>query len=203
MSNFFNLGSKKVLNVNEEEKSLEDHVSTTESDVSMEVMTPNLSKQCFYSNTSFVKRIQLNQKLNFRKEKIKKELESIEKQLEMQQKGCDHIRVCIGWSGPYLCRDTSFCTCLFCREYDPESNYKTINASSFKENLYYHGEMLSYREGRLIELQNLAVNLLNENPEITINELTIIISEMIKQEKNLRENKDLGLAIKLVPNKNK
>jgi hypothetical protein len=131
------------------------------------------------NNTHF-NQIKYNRTIIENQKKLLSELEQIQKQLSEQQENCDHIRVCIGWNGPYLYRDTSICNCLICGKKDPESNYRTIEAYDYKSELYSHGELESYRNERMSELQNLALNIIDKREDITPEQLVEIMSDIIK-----------------------
>ena len=90
--------------------------------------------------------------------------------------------MCLGWDGPYQCRNTSICTCLLCGENDPKSEHKVIEAAYYKANLYSHGELAIYREKRLHELRELATNLMNEDSHLTESELAEKIDEKVSAE---------------------
>lgn len=123
-----------------------------------------------------------NQTIMEKQRQLLSELKQTQNQLSEQQENCDHIRVCIGWNGPFLYRDTSICKCLICGKNEPESNYPLIEAYNYKSELYSHGELESYRDERMSELQNLAMNIISEKEDITIEQLIEIMNEMIKNE---------------------
>ena len=131
-------------------------------------------------NNIHFNQIKYNQTIIDRKRQLLTELEQTQKQLTEQQENCDHIRVCIGWNGPYLYRDTSICECLICGEKEPESNYPVIEAYDYKSELYSHGELESYRTERMSELQNLALNIISKKEDITTEQLVEIMSDIIK-----------------------
>ena len=139
-----------------------------------------MSKLIIENNEQKYNKIKYNQTLTQSKKKLITELEEIKKQLEVQKEDCDHIKVCLGWNGPYQYRDTSICECLFCRESDPETNYPLIDASYYKDEIYSHGELSKYRESRMIELQNIAMYLLKENPNLSYDELISRMNIIIK-----------------------
>lgn len=124
--------------------------------------------------------INYNLLLSQRKNMLKKEIDRIDSELEFQQDVCDHIKVCIGWDGPFLYRDTSICKCLLCGKNEPDSRYPLIEAYDYKKEIYCHGELSSYRENRFIELQNLAINILNRKPDLSITQLVEIMSDIVK-----------------------
>ncbi len=124
--------------------------------------------------------INYNLLLSQRKNMLKKEIDRIDSELEFQQDVCDHIKVCIGWDGPFLYRDTSICKCLLCGKNEPDSRYPLIEAYDYKKEIYCHGELSSYRENRFIELQNLAINILNRKPGLSITQLVEIMSDIVK-----------------------
>lgn len=127
-----------------------------------------------------IKKIKYNQELIKNKIKLEKELKMISKEIEDSQKSCNHIRVCLGWDGPYQYRDTSIHLCLLCREYDPDTKYKGIDATNYRKLIFSHGECESYREKRLLELQQLAMNTMLANPTITEEELIQKLTEIIE-----------------------
>ena len=155
--------------------------SSAEYSDKMEKLVSELINSLEKSN-SLSKRIQYGQKMISRKESLEKELEDVNKQIDFHQRECDHVNVCLGWSGSYQCRDTSICKCLFCGEYDPESKYNHLDATNYMSELYDHGQYESLRRDRLQALQNLAMNIISEKEDITIEQLIEIMNEMIKNE---------------------
>lgn len=155
--------------------------------------------------------ISYNLSLCQRKNILKKEIERIDSELKLQQDVCDHISVCIGWDGPYLYRDTSICKCLICGQNEPDSKYPTIEAYNYKKEIYSHGELSSYGKDRFIELQNLAINILNRKPDLSMIQLVEILSDIIKNPVTSKyqdlaiidsiERKEQESVKKLVPNK--
>lgn len=138
------------------------------------------------------------QKIKYNKELIKtrirlaNEQNMIEKEIEESQDSCNHIRICLGFNGSYQYRDTSIVQCLFCSEVDPRSLYNIIDATYYKTVLYEHGQFSFYREKRLLEIQELAINIIVEHPEITeaelVTELNHIIKEDIEKTKVLKKS---------------
>lgn len=128
------------------------------------------------NNIIFTK-IRYNQSLNNDKVKLLNELKSIEKRLDYIKNNCDHVAVCLGINTESA---TSVCECLFCREVDPNTNYKKIDASNYKVELYGHGELAVDREERMLELQMIAMNLSNANLSLTNEELIDSINRIIK-----------------------
>lgn len=114
------------------------------------------------------------------KEQLEFKLKNIEDQLEVSRKECDHVRVCIGWDGAHQCRDTSFHTCLFCGENDPESRYKTIDATNYKDCLYDHGQLYHYRKNRLKALQELTKCFLDKDETLSCEDLVEKITKFIE-----------------------
>lgn len=96
------------------------------------------------------------------------------------QKECDHIVVCLGYDGLYQYRDNSFGTCLLYEKNDPNSNYKIINTTYFKETLYGNGKTYKNRVRRLKEVQNIALRIARKNPKITEIELVEEITNIIE-----------------------
>lgn len=106
------------------------------------------------------------------------QISNIKNELEVFQKLCDHINVGLGWDGRYLCRDTSICKCLFCGKENPQSKYPLIKAFNYKDELYSHGEELSYRTSRMIDLQELAVKIMERKENISNEQLSIVLNEI-------------------------
>ena len=133
-------------------------------------------------NENVCDKIKYNQSLDQRKEQLLSELEEVNKQIKEQQKDCDHISVCIGWCGLHLYRDSAYHKCLICGENSPESRYPIIEAQNYKREIYSHGEEYKDREDRFIELQNLAIYILNRKPDLSMKQLVEIISNIVKDE---------------------
>lgn len=58
-----------------------------------------------------------------------------------------------------------------------------MDATNYKSSLYGHGESSSDRENRLLEIQELVVNMLGENPELKEEELVTRLNEIMKEDK--------------------
>ena len=125
-------------------------------------------------------RIKYNQELIKNKIRLEKQLKMVNKEIDENKKLCDHIRVCLGWDGPFQYRDTSFHTCLFCQKDDPDSQYRMIDATNYRKLKYSHGEYEMAREARLLEIQELAMGIMKENPSITEKQLVEELTEIIK-----------------------
>ena len=132
-------------------------------------------------NENVCDKIKCNQSLDQRKEQLLSELEEVNKRIKEQQKECDHISVCIGWCGLYLYRDSAYHKCLIC-ENSPESRYPIIEAQNYKREIYSHGEEFNDRKDRFIELQNLAIYILNRKPDLSMTQLVEIMSNIVKDE---------------------
>lgn len=133
-------------------------------------------------NENVCDKIKYNQSLDQRKEQLLSELEEVNKQIKEQQKECNHISVCIGWCGLYLYRDSAYHKCLICGENSPESRYPIIEAQNYKREIYSHGEEFKDRKDRFIELQNLAIYILNRKPDLSMTQLVEIMSNIVKDE---------------------
>lgn len=66
-----------------------------------------------------IQKIKYNRELMKTKIRLKKELNMVEKEIEESQDSCNHVRVCLGWNGPFQYRDTNFIQYLLCSEVDP------------------------------------------------------------------------------------
>lgn len=130
-----------------------------------------------------IQRIKYNRELIKNKIRLKKELNMVEKEIEESQDSCNHIRICLGWNGPYQYRDTSITQCLWCSEVDPRSLYNIIDATNYKSSLYSHGQYSSDREKRLLEIQELAINMLMENPKLTEEEMVTRLNGIMREDK--------------------
>ena len=141
-------------------------------------------------NNKFYEKMQYSKSLIDEKNKLTKQLRDVDKKLDTLRYGCDHISVCTGWYGPFQYRDTSVCECLFCREKNPETKYRVIEAAYYNKDKYGHGELSFHRDGRMEELQCIAMSLLTENPELTnfdlANNMSRIVAENIDSSKKLR-----------------
>lgn len=130
-----------------------------------------------------IQKIKYSKELIKNKIRLKKELSMIEKEIEESQDSCNHIRICLGWNGPFQYRDTSITQCLLCSEVDPRSLYNVVDATNYKSSLYGHGEISSDREKRLSEIQELVVSMLVENPKLREEELVARLNEIMKEDK--------------------
>ena len=130
-----------------------------------------------------VQKIKYNKELIKNKIRLKKELNMIEKEIEDSQGCCNHIRICLGWNGPFQYRNTSITQCLLCSEVDPRSLYNVVDATYYKSSLYGHGEISSDREKRLLEIQELVVDMLVENPKLSEEDLVTRLNEIMKEDK--------------------
>lgn len=138
-----------------------------------------------------------NRKLMRQKATLERNLKTISNEIENLQESCNHIRVCLGWDGAYQYRDTSVFNCLLCRDYDPDTKYKTLDATNYKKMQYSHGQNESYRESRLLELQNLALAIIIENPSITEEELIEKIENIIKKDEQETKKLEKSLGHKI------
>lgn len=136
-----------------------------------------------------IQNLKYNRELIKTKSRLEKELEMVNDKIKTKQESCNHIKVCIGWNGPFLYRDTSIDLCLLCCEDDPNTKFRVIEAYDYKKEEYDHGQLSSYREKRFEDLQQLTMNIMTENPSITeeqlIEKLNIIIEEDKIKEKKL------------------
>ncbi len=129
-----------------------------------------------------IKRIKYSHELLKHNIRLEKELSMVIREIVIQQEACNHIKVCLGWNGPYQDRDTSFHTCLFCQKDDPDSQYRTIDATNYRKLKYSHGENEMIREKRLLDIQSLALDIMRENPKITETELVEKLNKIIAEE---------------------
>ena len=129
-----------------------------------------------------IKMIKYNHELLKHNIRLEKELSMVIREIVIQQEACNHIKVCIGWNGPYQDRDTSFYTCLFCQKDDPDSQYRMIDATNYRKLKYSHGEFEMAREKRLLDIQSLALEIMRENPKIIETELVEKLNKIIAEE---------------------
>lgn len=135
-----------------------------------------------------IENIKYNQELMHKKIRLENDLEKVNEFIGEQQSSCNHIRVCLGWCGPFQYRDTSIHQCLLCYEFDPESEYKLVDATNYKKIKYSHGETRRYREEKLAELEKLVIKLLTDSPNLTEEELITSLNNIIKQEEEMTTN---------------
>lgn len=128
------------------------------------------------------KEIEYNQTLIDIIDKLEGETKNTSSQILLQQEKCDHINVYTGFDESNQHKKNSYCQCLICNKSVPTSHYDEINASLYKAYKYGHGETPIYRKQRLNDLRNLALNLVNANPNITTETLVDEISMIIKED---------------------
>lgn len=129
-----------------------------------------------------IKNFKYNVELLKTKTRLEKELDMVQHEIENNQISCNHIRICLGWIGPFQCRDTSINECLLCGEYDPTSIYQTVDTTYYKKNIYGHGQSEKDREERMLEIRNLAVDIIKLNPSINEKALIKKLNQIIKQD---------------------
>lgn len=145
-----------------------------------------------------IQKIRYNQKLSKNKQKLEKELKMVSTEIENIQDSCNHIKVCLGYNGPFQYRNTSIHLCLFCREYDPDTKYKIVDATNYRKPMFSHGQNENYREERLLELQELVIVIMKDNPSITEEELIEKLTEIIKEDEEKTKNIEKKLGYKFV-----
>lgn len=126
-------------------------------------------------------------KLNAKKEKLQREIATIEKNIEDHKKSCLHIGVNLGGNPHQNC-------CVFCGkgknddEYFYESNF-IIHAEKFLPHLDIKDKF--QKERKYLIIQKLVQQLMEIMPELTHEELTNKINEFI--ESKLLNEEDLIL----------
>lgn len=138
-----------------------------------------------------IKNLKYNNTLYKNQIRLKNELNMVNKELENQQNICEHIPVCVGFEGLFKYRDNSYCYCALCRSshFDSSTKYRPINACDYKKDKYGQGFWDEERDLRLDEINRLALDIVAENPNISVDELKESLEEII--EKNIEHQKSL------------
>jgi len=130
-----------------------------------------------------IQNLKYNRELMKTKSRLEKELRMVNDEVVVNQESCNHIKVCIGWIGLFI-HGTSINKCLLCSKDYPESKFPVIEAYDYKKEEYDQGQLLQSRDNRFDDIQQLAINILNENPLVTEEELIIKLNEIIEEDKN-------------------
>lgn len=120
-----------------------------------------------YNKELFDKQIYFDRSLKFINGEIKK-----------QQEKCNHINVILGYEGKIPCKK-----CLFCEKVmaGTNENIPTIDATTYKEELYENGTTKENRNKRLQDLRTLAISLIGDNNEITNEDLCTKLEQKVKR----------------------
>lgn len=131
-----------------------------------------------------IKSINYNRELLENKIKLKKEfdekIKKIDDEIMTQKENCNHISVCLGWAGvfPYLEMKHQ---CLICRTDEPSTKYEVIKADFNPKDKYYDSQSEKSRNERLNEIQELAINLMSQDPFLTEEELIANLNKIIQK----------------------
>ena len=127
-----------------------------------------------------IKKIKYSQDLIKTKNQLANQLKMLEKEIQDIQGECNHISVCLGYNGRYKRDNNSFYVCLLCQDNYPYSKYIKVDATYYKKEQYNHGETELYRKNRFVEIQDLAMDIIKQDPTITEEQLIITLNRIIK-----------------------
>lgn len=145
-----------------------------------------------------IKKIKYNHALIQNKIRLETELKMVKTEIENIQESCNHIKICLGYAGQFQTKNTSINLCLFCRENNPESKYKIVDATNYRKSIFSHGQRKSYREERLLELQEKAMNIITNDPSITEEKLVEELIKIIEDDKEKTELIEKRIGYKFV-----
>lgn len=122
-----------------------------------------------------VKKIKYNHELFKNQVKLERQLVMVEEELDKAKKNCYHIVAITGEKEEFNYRQ-----CLLCGSKSFRNNDYLINAVSYKKDLYGHGENMESRQDRYLDLQNLTVRVIEENPDLDEYNLYVKLKEEIE-----------------------
>lgn len=135
----------------------------------------------------------LNLKYNMglleKKAELERSLSFVKKEIQMQQEDCFHVEVVLGDRGYY---NSDYSQCLFCGKdlcNCSDIIRASIDASTYLRGRFGDGSRLKDRQERFLELQNLWISLVEENPTATEDDLFLLMREAV--EKDEVQNKEL------------
>lgn len=142
-----------------------------------------------YNNSLFKKQIELE-----------KQIEAVNNLIKESRDDCNHIMIGLGYDGTFQYRDNTYIECLFCREKMKEYSSLTskfIDASSYKVEMYGDGCNRDDREKRLADIQDLYIQIIKENSNISEDEIINKIRKEISEDKKETQKLEKKLGIKL------
>ena len=125
-----------------------------------------------------IQRIKYNKELFSKQLYFDKALKFVNEEIKTQQENCSHINVVLGHDKQFTYRK-----CIFCEKVmaGVREDIPTIDATNYKEELYSTGSTQEERANRLNELRNLLILLINDNPEITDEEIFNELNQLVKK----------------------
>ena len=110
-----------------------------------------------------IQKIQYNSVLIQRQISLDKDLTKVNLELKKEQSECEHLNVILGRDDKY-----EYKKCLFCEKMVSNgTDLPTLDATSYKKELYGTGTIQEDRIRRLNDLKNEAISILKSNPQIT------------------------------------
>jgi len=148
---------------------------------------------------SKIEQIQYARDLEEKKAKLDRKLEKINNNIEQQKKYCSHISVDLGYYGYYPSTGDMY-RCLICgkgkgKEYFFEPEY-IIHAENFLPQ--YDITDVKQCDEKFDNIRTLALGILKENPDMSREELTTKLNNLIQENISLSESQN---ATKLVKTK--
>ncbi len=141
--------------------------------------------------------LKYNMELFKKKAELEKSLAFVNKEIQMQQGDCFHVEVVLGDKGYY---NSDYSQCLFCGKdlcNCSDIIRASIYASTYLRGKYGDGSRLKDRQGRFLELQNLWISLVEQNPAATENKLFELMKKAIEKDEiqNKKLEKKLGFKL--------
>lgn len=133
---------------------------------------------------------------------LKKKIDMTNEEMKSVRGTCEHaIKVFLG-SDNDVHEPTHYCACALCGEMGYENlinNGKSIiiNASNYKKDLYiYNMNIFSKRSHKLKEIRYIILNILADNPQITMAELKIEVEKITNPQEELEKIINLQKTMK-------
>ncbi len=126
-----------------------------------------------------MKKIEYSQQLHDKKKKLEKELKNLEEDILENQNDCEHVSIIMKSTTDSFPTYGRIFRCLSCGQYLSYATEFFIDARDYLTE--------TQEDEKFDMLQTMALWLLRNNPEMTLEEFTIIFNNMIQESISLKE----------------
>lgn len=129
-----------------------------------------------------VQKIKYNRQLMEEKIRLQKQLDIVAKKIKEQEEDCNHVVAMFNnyGYGPFTSFDVAY-DCIICGQKDVYPIERVVDAREYLRDKYINSTCEEEREEKLQTLQQLAWELMQENEEITEDELVVKLQQMVDQ----------------------
>lgn len=141
-----------------------------------------------------VQKIRYNKELMYEKIRLQQQLDIVSKKMKEQQEDCNHVVVELNNYGytPFTRFDVAY-DCIICGKKDVYPIKRLVDAREYLRDKYINNTCEEEREEKLQILQQLAWKLIQEDEEISEEELAVKLQQLVDQniDPRVRTQKDL------------